>query len=305
MTMDPALGLPMDLFELPMDTILEADTFGFPFGSSNFPEIVHISDEQLDFCVGQFKESITALVQQSQNAFIHCSSYRDSLPSFYQDLLGTSALYLSKSPQTQALVFQILDRKVSALINHFNVPSWPIDEGLLGVQALVVYQIIRLFDGSIRPRAAAEHDFMHLQAWTGNLQQTYQASQHACSSSPYKRWIYLESVRRTIMMSVLLQGLYGQLRDGACALVPLLAGLPMSMSASLWKMPEIQWWKSQGRENPFIILTYSEFVDEWNEGRVVDVDGFESMLLVACRHAKPAWVVTDMNEKSYDNNEGK
>lgn len=213
---------------------------------------------------------------------------------FYQDLLTTAMLYTQKSPSTQSLVFRILELKAKTLVSHFsNCPAWPIDDGLVAVQTLLVYQIIRLFDGDIRLRGAAERDFVHLENWTGNLQQTYLSSTLALPDAAlYDRWVYLESARRTIMMSVFLQGMYAQLRDGACPLVPQLAELPMSITAGrLWRFSEDKWWdramRTEIEGSHGGLVTYREFVNEWNEGSVVDVDVdvFETVLLVACRYA--------------------
>jgi hypothetical protein len=86
------------------------------------------------------------------------------------------------------------------------------------------------------------------------------------------------------MMSVMLQSAYSALRDGVCYLIPFLSGLPMSANSALWKKPESSWWEAAGQFESNL-LTYGEYVEEWNSGRVSEVDAYEKMLLVACRHA--------------------
>jgi hypothetical protein len=225
------------------------------------------------------------LVQQSQNPFIHLSSYQDTLPTPYQDLLSICALHCQKTAQNKAIAFKILDDKVNSLLTRAKTSFCSVEDRLLHVQALLLYQFMRLFDGDIRQRANAERDFEHLEAWTIELHQTYAACGNKLSwESPYRQWVLFESIRRTIMMSVVLQSAYSAIRDGFCYLVPFLSSLPMSTNAGLWKASEYNWWQTANQPSS-TILTYGEYVEEWNRGKVLEVDAYEKMLLVACRHA--------------------
>lgn len=62
-----------------------------------------------------------------------------------------------------------------------------------------------------------------------------------------------------------------------------LSGLPISTNVSLWGASEDNWWRAKTQSNSTVV-TYSEYVDEWNSGKVADVGAYEKMLLVACRH---------------------
>lgn len=85
------------------------------------------------------------------------------------------------------------------------------------------------------------------------------------------------------MISVLLRSLYCAMKDGYCALVPLLASLSVStMGSQLWNMAEDEWYKAESNTQ---VLTYAEFTDEWNKGNVNSVEEYEKMLLMACRFA--------------------
>ncbi len=55
-------------------------------------------------------------------------------------------------------VFHIMEAKVAELIYESNEASWSIAENLAGVQALILVQIIQLFDGDIRQRHLAEQN---------------------------------------------------------------------------------------------------------------------------------------------------
>jgi len=85
------------------------------------------------------------------------------------------------------------------------------------------------------------------------------------------------------MMSVVLRSLYGFMKFGVCELVPLLATLPVSTNSKLWKSPE-RFVRGNGKEN---VLSYWDFTQEWNMGKVRlgEVEEYEKLLLVTCRHA--------------------
>jgi hypothetical protein len=257
----------------------------FPLSSFQFMELAAIGQEQVDFCIRQFKACIPQLILQNRSPFIHPSSHTHTSSNMYQDLLGVCAMYNQKTPQNQTVIFSMLNYKISSLIAASNSSSWLIEDYLLGVQALILYQIIRLFDGDIRLRANGERHFATLETWTKHLQSTgnIYANETSSNKSLYQRWVFIESTRRTVLMSVLLQGLYSLLKDGVCDSVPLMATLPVSVNGALWDMSEEDWWQSSlgvGSE----LLTYHEFTTQWNGGKQFHKDVYETMLLVACRH---------------------
>ncbi len=101
--------------------------------------------------------------------------------------------------------------------------------------------------------------------------------------SLYQRWVFVESARRTILMSVMVQAMYSVLKDGVCTCVPRIEKLPISANGALWNMSEEDWWQTTlgfGGD----LLTYREFVDKWNAGPTFQKDAYETILLAACKH---------------------
>jgi hypothetical protein len=180
------------------------------------------------------------------------------------------------------MIFRILDFKLASLVQQSSVWLSP-EDNLLGLQALILYQIIRIFDGDIRQRANAERNFALVNCWTLRLHQNYFDTEQRSSTETYKNWILLESIRRTIMVSVLLRDLFTAMKDGVCELVPLMTNLPVSSMGKLWNTADQGSWK--GSSNSEALVTYGEFVNSWNSGTVTEIEEYEKMLLVACRHA--------------------
>lgn len=201
----------------------------------------------------------------------------------YQDALSVCGLYVQKTDRNQDTIFRILESKITALLQES--VSTRVEDNLVALQALILYQIIRLFDGDVRQRANAERHLELLDIWTLRLQQNYLQAVFS-SKAGYDHWVLIESIRRTTMISVILRSLYFAMRDGYCQLVPLLASLSVSTKSSrLWKMAEDEW---HGAKRNSQVLTYAEFTDEWNKGNVNGVDEYEKLLLMACKYANVA-----------------
>ncbi|KAH8596290.1 hypothetical protein B0O99DRAFT_110933 [Bisporella sp. PMI_857] len=255
-----------------------------PLTSFCFQERTTLTPEQTDFCISQFQFWILQLAQQNQSPFIHSSSYQQKPPEAYQGLLGVCAMYSQKTPQNQSIIFSMLDSQVFRLIYKAKSEYWGAEEYLLGVQAMIMYQIIRLFDGDIRQRANAERHFAMLETWTRKLHSAKNASSNDCGTgSHYRRWIFIESIRRTVIMAIMVQAIYTVVKDGFCTSVPLLATLPVSADGGLWNLSEDIWRQSKpGFQND--MFSYQDFIEKWNGGEALHLDSYETILLAACKH---------------------
>lgn len=107
---------------------------------------------------------------------MHFASYQETLPIAYQDVLSICALHIQRSPRNKTVVFRMLDDRVKTLLAQAKTSFCSVEDRLLQLQAMLLYQFMRLFDGDIRQRANAERDFEPLEAWAIELHQTYAAS---------------------------------------------------------------------------------------------------------------------------------
>lgn len=189
------------------------------------------------------------------NPFIHERLYKTRFPRYAQDAFMASACYLNKTAATEKTVHKILEDRAEALISEYhetrspvhgssfdtNFPDTDLLESLARVQALLVYQIIGLYDGDIRLRHLAERRIPVLHSWMGQLlRQASGQSQTSCLGSwmifdqprrhlydPGARiaasqlqnllwysWIMAESIRRTWLLCSSVQGIYVFSRDG-------------------------------------------------------------------------------------------
>lgn len=83
-------------------------------------------------------------------------------------------LYANKTPANEALVFRNMERNVDNLLQLEFVDS--VEEHLARVQALLLYQSMRLFDSDIRQRSLAEAIMPLFEQWTDLLADLRDAS---------------------------------------------------------------------------------------------------------------------------------
>jgi hypothetical protein len=243
---------------------------------------VFLSKEKLDSCVKCFKKYLSNIVHHGRTPFITPHLHSDTLPPCLEDVYCVCAAYLSKTAANESIIFRILSSKCNELVSKRQY--WSFEDELASVQALIIYQIIRLFDGEIRQRGVAEAQFQVLDAWVESLRQRGEFEfPQSTQSSLYLKWLFTESVRRTVLMSIFLKAIYYAIKDGFCDKVPDMAGLPLTARGELWDArSEGEWLQATHGILPET-LTYHEFVDLWDGGSTGgNVEDFQKLLLVAC-----------------------
>ncbi|KAK0380093.1 hypothetical protein CLIM01_02567 [Colletotrichum limetticola] len=124
-------------------------------------------------------------VMDGHNPFIHRSLYTEGnhFPLCVQDAFAAASVYFHKTSLNEAFVHRILDERVTALLasqpavesnDSMSVPLLETRDHLARVHALYVYTIIRLFDGSVSLRAAAEEHLPTLDLWSKQLWESAQ-----------------------------------------------------------------------------------------------------------------------------------
>ncbi|KAF7860360.1 hypothetical protein EAF04_008487 [Stromatinia cepivora] len=285
------------------------DTFPSPYSSLQYPLRTTLSSTQVTYLVTQVKSFVSAFALHSQNSFIHRLTFRNPnlpLPTSYTDALSICALHTLNCPQT----FSILDSKLSCLISSSKKDYWGTDDWLSGVQVFILYQIIRLWSSNERQKLNAERHIPLLMQWTNQLQIEYigllaqgielglpiNNGEKGEIQDYHKRWILMESIRRTVMISVVLQCLYGGCKDGYIGgLLPILFGLPVSPGAGrVWealgkRIYDVQGeWEDQSDIHVEFgeVYTYEYWSEGWKlgivEGGETEQEIYERMLLVAC-----------------------
>lgn len=266
---------PYNLPGLPDGNLLDLPMMGdvVPVPSHTDTQDVDETSEvrvRTEFVSKRFAGIPKAFVEQAQTSFIHRSLMQIHPDPALQDALSVAALYFLRNDSNRLLVIRNLEYKARQLIETTILQIATQASLLAATQALLIYQLIRIFDGDIRLRAQAEAEESVLTTWTNKLrscmcQLTSRSSgaegepSQASSSSEWQSWLMEESIRRTVIMSLMLKGIYGFLKTGHDTVQDL--QLSFSAHASLWSAQSRRGWLAKRESGQDLGLR----VVHWNE----------------------------------------
>ena len=211
--------------------------------------------------------------------FIHHRLYDAFLPDAIQDVFTISAAYCTKTSEIEDIIFRILESKAASLVEQDRQTS-TLPELLAAVHALILIQIIQLFDGDIRQRSLAEQHMDTLRLW--NLQLQVQVGELPPALT-WHEWIFAESARRTVIFVMLIEGLYLTLKTGRCSNVRTMSILPFTSETTLWDLSTGASWLAKLDQLGLETVLYGDFARGWKEGQVSGgLDGFQKLLLIPC-----------------------
>ncbi|KAJ5812343.1 hypothetical protein N7474_008644 [Penicillium riverlandense] len=274
----------------------------------------NIYQERIVYSVKRIKSYPSLFVRRGQTPFIHSSLCRDTLPRAIQDVLGACALYGEKRETNQPLVFGVISAAANRLLNDYPLVGLAAMEQLAAVQALVLYQIIRLFDGDIRQRADAERANPTLQDWTrqlqGRMQRIGDPSSSAESSGPtspatplitdsWRNWVFAESLRRTVIVSYTVQGLYSFLKNGWQEEYREFRKLSFHAQEALWVAPSEYYWQSALKEHSSLPVQFHSWDVDIGDAKPSDMDDLGMLVMVLMKGVdySSQWVGPENLEK--------
>ncbi|KAE8387941.1 hypothetical protein BDV23DRAFT_160024 [Aspergillus alliaceus] len=211
--------------------------------------------------------------------FIHHRLYDAYLPDAIQDAFTVSTAYRAKTPETEDMVFRILESKAASLVKQDHQTS-TLQTLLAAVQALMLFHIIQLFDGDVRQRSVAEQNMNTLRLWSLQLQAQARDLPPALT---WQDWIIAESARRTVILFMMMESLYSVLKTGLCSNVRALSMLPFTSGTVLWDVHTSASWLVESDHLGKDTVLYGDFARAWQEGQVPgQLDGFQKLLLIPC-----------------------
>ena len=259
---------------------------------------------------------LTQWVEKGSNPFIHSRLYQIRFPPCVQDAYTALTCYLHKTPANTQTVFQIIENRAKHLVAEHSVlsaDSLPGDiisspvtldslEHIARVHALLVYQIICLYDGDIRLRHVAEDHIPVLNSWT--QQMVEHASHEVClgvsiTSSFHEQmaaafslpdasyrenllwhsWILAESIRRTWLLACGVQGTYLTLKNGRPT--PSQGGMMFTTRKGVWEAQSALVWEKLCSEVHVGFMQVSVADKLFTEFGAEDVDEFTTLVLQA------------------------
>ncbi|CAJ2502414.1 Uu.00g098080.m01.CDS01 [Anthostomella pinea] len=274
------------------------------------PWHIHDPKSPLHYLTNRIKSFVTDLATQNATPFLHRYLYRDHAPQCILTCFSTSVLYAHRTPANTGMVMRAIHSSVRELIDaegSRGVLATP-TEKLGRAQALFLYQIIRLFDGDVILRGQGERDMWLLETWLGELCKIREnlgdfallGDGVARMQLPpeWERWIFAESVRRTIFMAYSVIALYGLMKDpGREGLISRVLPFKIradaatdglgpwayvhrwTISRPLWEAESSFEFNRKWKESPHFVIANYSFERFLEFGRGEDVDDFAEIVL--------------------------
>ncbi|ETS76544.1 hypothetical protein PFICI_11931 [Pestalotiopsis fici W106-1] len=252
---------------------------------------LHDPSTPLYYITSRVKNFVNDMATHNATPFLHPFLYRAHTPECIMSCFSTSVLYTARTPTNTAMVMRALCKSAHELVAAESVRFvTTTTERLARAQALLLYQIIRLFDGDVALRAQAERDSALLNTWLAelckmrdNLSTSARLENSVARAQPpeWEQWIFAESVRRTILMAYSVLGLYELMKD------PEWDGEPnpwaythrWTLSRSLWEAKSSAGFQRAWKEKPQFVMENHSFERFLEHGRGSDVDEFAEILL--------------------------
>ena len=247
----------------------------------SLPEIKWRNNKTTIQCLAcTLKEFPAMFVREGRTPFVHHHLYRDHFPKPIKDANYVCEIYQSIADHQVTTVLPIIQLKLRELI-EFHRTSCSFDDILVSVQALMLHLILCLFNDNASLRKMAEEHYALLGRWTHKLWQQV-PSLISSSLNPWQAWLFAESVRRTILISHLIRGVYSSIKQGYHAHTLFVEALPFDSDTLLWDARSVEEWETLTPAASPHMVSYREYVTGYAIGTVHPIGVFESLLLVAC-----------------------
>ncbi|CAG7944400.1 unnamed protein product [Penicillium olsonii] len=246
---------------------------------------------RLQFAVDVLKTIPKMVVTENKTPWAHTQLYKSGMPREMQDAFACCSLYMTKNDINSSVLMSIFDSKINDLLSAA-APKTPL-ELLARVHALILYLIMRLFDGGIRTQPSSDSLLALLEATTLSL---FSLIYIPDPSEPHdllpiamepimsfwESWVFQESARRTVMMVFYFVKIQHFLHGKPLSTCDGKLGLEHAwyQSAHLWNAQSAFDFAVAWTENQHFIVHNADFSAVLQHATPDDVDLFGKMLLV-------------------------
>ncbi|GAB1318248.1 Transcription factor domain-containing protein [Madurella fahalii] len=256
------------------------------------PWHLHDPKAPLHYVLNRVKGFTTDLAMRSAAPFLHRYLYRDNMPQSILSCFAANVLYANRTPANTAMVMRAVYNNAKELVDveASRVTATPL-ERLARAQALFLYQVIRLLDGDVALRAQGERDMPLLRMWLAdlcrvreNLGDMARLGDREMRKQPpaeWKRWIFAESLRRTVLMAHSFISLYDLMKDPEGNGDESTWGYAhrWTLSRHLWAADSSSEFVRMWKEKPHFVITNYSLDYFLGNGRGEDADEFAEIIL--------------------------
>jgi hypothetical protein len=208
--------------------------------------------------------------------FIHKELFCSALPLPLRTAYGICARAISMNDHNRPVFFKVLAAEIADLLAP--APTSTLLEDLARLQAVVLYQIIRFYNGNLEQRVIAEQQEFVVRSSGLKLLQRADVELRQIQPS-WETFVVAESIRRTVLVAFKLYTLYWIFRHGTCIETAAMNMLPVSTKPSSWASREAYLQYSDRDQT----TTYADFFAVREGAPRGNPDNFEKLLVTGCR----------------------
>jgi hypothetical protein len=244
-------------------------------------EIVKEYDQAaIRFLVNGLREYPRAFVKTQKTDFIHPDIYTSGLPTAITDTHLLCTFYSQCGHQRDTGdILQLLRIKSDEIYRHISHSSTFTE--LLGCsQALVLIQCILALNPD--PSSHYSESIGHMESVAKRL---WEQAPIQLPSTLTRRhaWLLAESVRRTIIVSLMLRSAYSLNTRNYSVRTPFVDALPFDVRTALWDDSPDHVWDELDSQSCHSMISLHEYSDAMERGSVHDIGNFGALILAACK----------------------
>lgn len=162
----------------------------------------------VDFITNMYRE----FARTRSLPFVHPRLYGSHLPRTMMAAFSAATAYLTRTRENRAWVYKLIADVAREIHREGEKAGLTPVEKIARVQALVILDSIRVFDGDVALRAASEREMPQFLTWMNQLKELTGEMEGGVSPqagmtrerppASWEAWVLLESARRTVMMAL-------------------------------------------------------------------------------------------------------
>ncbi|KAH8689902.1 hypothetical protein BGW36DRAFT_389924 [Talaromyces proteolyticus] len=250
------------------------------------PEIIQM--------VANIVRQTPVLFAQGNSPFIHPCLYGKSMPKPIRDMRDICSLCLSDGHLSGSKLYSLLQQKIIMLL-HAARKAANFEELLACVQGLVLAQCIQLTDGNIDAKSMERLNEIIISLSRRLWAQV--PTELPSTMTPWRAWMFAESVRRTIIYSHVVSATVSLLNRGYACRTPFVDALPFDVRTWLWEIRSESRWTQFNANTELPMVSLYEFTNFLEFGESECYSSFEGVIVATCRGKQlPIRSVSDILE---------
>jgi hypothetical protein len=227
--------------------------------------------------LSQIREFPGMFALRAETPFIHKALYPNfSFPRHLRAAFGICGASAMINDHNRQLLFQALDAEMVELLSR--AMTGTLLDQLTRLQAAVLYQVVRLFYGSLEDRIIAERQEFLVRSYALKLLHRADEELQQAPRQTWEEWILAESVRRTVIVAFKMYTTYADFQYGTCPELSAIKILPMSPKLGSWTSRE-RYLQYPERDE---LVNLGDSTWSWRLAATRELEPFEELVLAGC-----------------------